>query len=403
MIAGIRSALSVMKIAAPLHLTVCFVAAGWFFLDCSNPAFGNSGPVSTSAVVVGEPLGLTKVVIESEKLVIDLRPIEQGKPATVSASYQLRNDFDPEVQSLAFAFGSNANANHEVRLNGQVVEGYFSESSIETFQSWWPPLVTPSLMAAEEDLPFRSRGWRSIKPLFFECTIPSGSSELVVHYQEHATIVFDRPTMYRQFAYLLSPAKNWSAFGTLNVELEVPEGWSVACVPEMVRQGETLKGSYSGLPADSISITLRPPVPFGYQVIERYRVPLLVLLGMVCVWVGARSLHQRTKASFGDHCTSPRGRRKLFISLVVIAILVGLCLQVGTWCVLDGINLLYPMPAADQLIQAGTGVGDGYLFLFHLLLSCVAGMIGFSLSGLLGLVIYYRSRRLGRDAGPVAS
>jgi hypothetical protein len=110
-----------------------------------------------------------------------------------------------------------------------------------------------------------------------------------------------RPTVYRQFAYVLAPARTWAGFGGLDVVVHLPEGWHAACTPPLRRQGDTLTGSFSDLPADALALTLQAPAGWAYQPLVSASLGLLILVGVggpvFCWWAGrakGRSLARST-------------------------------------------------------------------------------------------------------------
>ena len=95
-------------------------------------------------------------------------------------------------------------------MDGVAVSGKLADSDRDLPSAWWPPKTTPPLRG--DSRPLRFGGWSSIRPLLFDLTIPTGTSVLTVSYTEKVKIIFARPAMFRQFAYILAPAKSWSSF-----------------------------------------------------------------------------------------------------------------------------------------------------------------------------------------------
>ena len=110
-------------------------------------------------------------------------------------------------------------------MDGVAVSGKLADSD-KIYPLWWPPKTTPPLRGGSR--PLRFGGWSSIRPLVFDLTIPTGTSVLTVSYTEKVKIIFARPAMFRQFAYILAPAKSWSSFKDLNLSIRVPDGWEMA-------------------------------------------------------------------------------------------------------------------------------------------------------------------------------
>ena len=125
--------------------------------------------------------------------------------------------------------------------------------------SWQAPKYTPGIQGGQ-DVDYLSYSRTGVTPLAFTVVIPPGPRTLKVRYSaEAATHLNGRPTVYRQFAYVLAPARAWSEFGGLDVKIRLPENWRIACTPPLIREGDTLVGSFDDLPADAIALTVQAP------------------------------------------------------------------------------------------------------------------------------------------------
>ena len=97
----------------------------------------------------------------------------------------------------------------------------------------------------------------------------------------HVLVSADGPVRYWQLGYVLSPARQWASFGTLDVSVQLPSGWSFASSPGLARSGDEARGSFQGVPADSLGMTAQ----FPYTVAPAISLPLI---GIV-IALGARS------------------------------------------------------------------------------------------------------------------
>ena len=248
-------------------------------------ALGNAGPRDTSVKIAGEPTGIREVGILHESLTLDFRPFASGQAAHVEAVYSLRNEGPVQELQLLFAFGSPTQSGCQVTLDGKPITGEVRRGA-EMPSQWWPPKTTPSLPGDDSTMIYAG-AWASFDPLAFDVIVPSGESELRVRYDEHGKTTYARPAMYRQFAYILAPARSWDGFGGLDVTMYVPDGWAVACSPKLERDGPMFRRSFDEVPADAIGITLRPPVPRTYQVVSRMSFPLILgtaVIGLAACW-----------------------------------------------------------------------------------------------------------------------
>jgi hypothetical protein len=99
----------------------------------------------------------------------------------------------------------------------------------------------------------------------------------------------DNAPVWWQLAFVLSPARQWKGFGDLDVSVRVPSGWEVAVRPGLSRQGDVLSGHFNGIPADSIGVTTRMPLPPDWRGIAWNRGLLgVLLLSGIAGLVGAR-------------------------------------------------------------------------------------------------------------------
>lgn len=266
---------------------------------CPARAVSNVGPPWSGGQLVAEPVGVIDIAIIHEELTIDLRPLADNKQAHVQAIYQLQNDRDAKTLQLLFASGSSNDNNFRIWLDDQAIES----APLDDFQlpeSWNPPEKTPGLHGGTE-IEYVAGRHQQIRPVAFTVTVPSGRHQLKVTYTADAvTYRSATPTVYRQFAYVLAPARAWSSFGGLDVTIHVPENWDVATTPKLTVDANTLVGHFGSIPADAIAITLQAPVGQLYQPISYICLGLfwLVLVGgiLLCLRVGYSRGKQVTNA-----------------------------------------------------------------------------------------------------------
>ena len=344
----------------------------------------NAGPTSTSPWVVAEPPGIPDVRITRETLSIDLRPAQLGQAAIVEATYQLHNDGEERLLDLLFAFGSRENRHWSITLDDKPLEGVLTQGA-DLPTAWRPPSNTPGL---EGDSPLLyGPEWRTVEPLGFKLVVPRGRSVLKVHYQAEVSLNYARPAMYRQFAYILSPARSWASFGGLDLRIQVPGGWSVATTLDLEREGDLLQGSFDRIPADSIAVTMRPPIPASYQRLGMISQAVAVLLGVigwvVCwksgrVWAG-----ELVRSAVADASARYYQTIKLLGGAVVIGFLYGMVMTAATWWSVFGQDVVYPPASSEQELAQRTSLSFGYLSLFKMagvfllagILACLGGVI----------------------------
>ena len=237
----------------------------------------------------GEPVGITDVAIVREELVIDMRPvIVKYEPVKVMATYHLDNRGAEKQLDLLFATGSQTRR-FVVTFDGKPVASVLDPEAVMP-ESWRPPETTPLFdggtlrywLPREKALPTR-----------FKLVIPPGRHDLVISYEAEAVINTDGdPTVYQQFGYVLSPARSWAGFGGLDLTVYVPSGWDAAITPALEREGDTLRGTFTTVPADAVAITVQAPVVLYFVLLYASRALFaLVAIGGLVVLV------RRTRAS----------------------------------------------------------------------------------------------------------
>ncbi len=376
-----------MRLRADLiHLTVIMAA----MCGGAAPLWANAGPSSTSARVVAEPVGITDVRIARETLLIDLRPLVTGDAARVEAVYHLQNDGPAQPLDLLFAFGSRETSDYQVTLDDQPIEGVLQKAPLP--KEWMPPRTTPALSG--NGVITYADGWATVTPLSFSIVAPAGESVLAVRYRAAAKHTYARPAMYRQFAYILAPARAWAGFGSLDVTVDVPEDWSVDSSPGLQRDGGVMRGTFTDVPADAIALTLRPPVPAGYDGVKYGAWGLFAIVGLggmdLCRrWGRGKGLPgpDRSPADSAEVRDSRAGRlaRAAAVGLAY-GVLVFAAGMMAAW----GPDAVFPVSAAERELIERFRLSDGYAGLATnagiLLLSISAAAIG-------SVVTYAASRR----------
>ncbi|HIF31666.1 MAG: hypothetical protein ABGX22_26655 [Pirellulaceae bacterium] len=319
----------------------------------------NAGPTTTALTVVAEPVGIKDVRIAHETLTIDLRPVATGGMAKVKATYELRNDGGEQELDLLFAFGSLDNSDCVVTLNEKSIFGTLKKTPMP--KDWMPPAVTPGL-AGTVALSYGG-GWSSVIPLLFSIVLPSGPSKLTVSYRAGVKHTFARPAMFRQFAYMLAPARSWAGFGRLDLKIHTPRGWSVATTPKLQQVGALLKGTFDDVPADAIAVTLRPPVASSYQTVKNASRLFFVLIGISGAAVCWRAGGAKSGRDFLNFVRSAG----IGLAYGIVVFISGM---IATW----GPDQIFPMTAAERLLVDSLGLSDGY--------ATLAAMAGVLLSSL---------------------
>lgn len=234
---------------------------------------------------VGEPSGaLWQIEVLHEQLRLDLRPFEARQPAIVEATYRVRNSAGPAAVDLVFVAPGLTSGS--VALDGRVLPAQPVERLVLP-DEWSAPNATPGFDGRDMLYEVRTSAGAAAG-LAFQAVIPPGEHEVRVQYSV-------RPgenhwSVYRayQLGYVLAPARSWGGFGTLDLEVHVPSGWEVASTLPLQRTGDVLAARFQGIPADTLGLTVRHPVPANGDIEAGEWMPLagFYLAGIVAIGAG---------------------------------------------------------------------------------------------------------------------
>lgn len=360
------------------------------------PLSANVGPPSTGGQVAGEPVGIRHVRIVRESLAIDLRPVSQNEGAAVEATYRLHNDGPEQSLALRFASGSEGVTGFEVAFDSRSVP--VAPATGEPVPvSWKPPKLTPGFGGAPGVAysPGQYSGG-GVKSIGFTLAVPPGDHLLTVRYRATtATYHPGVPVVYRQFAYVLAPARSWDGFGGLDVTVHLPAGWEAAVDPELTRDGDTLRGSFPGLPADSLAITFRAPEGRWYQPLTTITQVLFGVVGfggLIVAWLaGLRRGHRAARAVVAGSPHVPR----------IWPWAVGVGLLWGAGVLVTGLLAVHgPDAALPEGQVGGYGYGKPIASIGVFLLAPNVAVLGFLVAYFTGTVtLRLNGESQARDSG----
>lgn len=247
--------------------------------------FANMANPYVAGDPVGEPAGdLKQVAITQEVLDIDLRPLEEDNRAVVTAMYQVRNDGPAKNVNLLFvpvALDSHQSGAAGVWLDGRSVSSRISMAQ-PLPASWQPPRTTPGLNGQPAMSYSIVHG--GDQGITFVLYLTPGPHQIRVRYLARASQVSgDSPVRYWQLGYVFAPARNWKSFDRLDVTVEVPSHWQLASSLPLQREGDVLRGTFHGVPADTLGLTAQAPIPSQPAVADP--VPLVFGIGLTAVAV----------------------------------------------------------------------------------------------------------------------
>jgi len=259
-------------------------------------ASANVGAPTTGGQLTGEPTGIRDIAISREDLVIDLRPLAVGGLVAVTATYHLDSRAAEQTLDLVFASGSGSPDEFRITLDGRPIASR-PKPGATLPESWRAPGSTPLPGGAGElDYPLRESGGA----IGFQLAVAPGPHDLTIAYTADAMRHHHRePTILRQFAYVLAPARTWASFGQLDVIVRLPAGWSAGVSPPLARDRDTLHAVFSGVPADAIALTVQ--APSGAYHLVRYALGALAAIvalgGGIAVFTRATARQRRRSAA----------------------------------------------------------------------------------------------------------
>jgi hypothetical protein len=316
----------------------CFWSAAVAALVWATAAHANIGPRWWGDVTT-EPWGLKDVAITSEKLTIDLRPLAAGQLVRVDVIYHLNNAGGSKTLDLLFVSGEEGVSEFEASLGDRRLECRpLSRDELRRHwdrfpKSWEPPTKLPGIEWPETYSRVKV-DWRThAVPMAFSLELPPGPSTLHVRYGARASGTDEsHPTVTWQFPYVLAPAREWGSFGELDVTALVPENWESRSTPDLKRDGETLTGHFTGLPADALVLSARAPVPSGLKLVVWIYVVLYGLAvvggGFLCWWCAT----WLGKFLAGRFRLTPTGRGGVAVQIVTVAITLPLLWPALIYC-----------------------------------------------------------------------
>lgn len=238
---------------------------------------------------VGEPAAaLAGVVVERERLEMDLRPLERRESAVVEAVYRLRNDGPARELELVFVADALADSGR-VTLDGRPVPVAESRADTALPARWLAPRSTPGI-GRDAPLPYEAGAYgEAAGTLRFRLPLKPGRHTVAVRYRARATEhSHSSPVVNWQLGYVMAPARRWADFGGMDLRVRVPAGWSAAAEPALRREGDVLTGSWDALPADALALTVRAPEPRSLGL--WLGLAALAAAGVaLCVWAGVRA------------------------------------------------------------------------------------------------------------------
>ena len=259
-----------------------------------GPALADSAPPFDPGDPVGVPSGAVQdVFIEHEDLSMDLTGLNPSNAndrpmAVILATYSLRNDGPAKGIDLVFVTASQEVSGVQVVLDGVAIPAKVGPLG-PVPPSWKAPTGTPNTQGGP-DLPYYIH---DAAALAFHIDLGAGRHNMATRYKAvpmvNSANALDAQPVWWQIAFVLSPARQWKGFGDLDVSVRVPSGWHAAVRPSLSRRVDTLAGHFDGIPADSIGVTTRMPVPPDWRGMAwNWGLLGVLLLGPILGLVGAR-------------------------------------------------------------------------------------------------------------------
>jgi hypothetical protein len=282
-------------------------------LCLASAARANMGPEWYGVFGTTAQGGVKEIDIRRETLTLDLRPLVDREPVHVEATYEVYNPGPGRTLHLVFVAGSESVNDFEVRLGGKllssvVLSGDEVKWRWETMPANWKTereAGLPAIGGGRAYAPFHRPGV-GLTLIAFQCHVPTGASTIQARYRARAVGTTEGyPTTTWQVLYILAPAREWKSFGQLEVTVRLPANWECLSTTKLERDGDVLRGSFDGIPSDSLIVGARVPVGpwFGWMVGLYILVYILAVLGGggVCWffggWLGCRFARLRSQGA----------------------------------------------------------------------------------------------------------
>lgn len=259
-------------------LTFIFILT---FISPSLYANGAFYSYSESGELITEPFVKRHCQILHENLSIDLRPIQWGSYALVTAQYDIFLDRAADSLLFVFVAASKVSDRVVIELNGLPVAITKVDSNQNLPDLKIPVVTTPW---GEPD--------RGPEPEYFKedyvfckMSIPQGKHKLVIRYKSRATKTFlyhtQSKTKIHTLSYALYPAKNWRSFGALVLEVKYPLGWEIRSNIDLFNEDHRLIGNFRNIPDDFLHLHIRyPEVRAGFY-LTAYEIIVIALLVLI--------------------------------------------------------------------------------------------------------------------------
>jgi hypothetical protein len=214
------------------------------------------------ASALGEPTGTFEgLTVLSERLLLDLRPLGVGREhVVVESEYRIANAGGRRSLTLTFPTAGG-------RLRDDVQGGaWLDETRLPLAPApltpvpadWIVPALTPGLGGAAP-VPLALSAWG--KDLMTATVdVPAGEHVLRLRHGARPAADHSRTPALWQLAYVLAPARRWSGFRLLEVEVLLPAGWNVAADPPLARAPAGLRGTFAVVPSDALALTAQGPI-----------------------------------------------------------------------------------------------------------------------------------------------
>jgi hypothetical protein len=348
------------------------LALSWLALVCAPAvARANMSAPWHEGELAAEPSGeLAQLEVISEQLAIDLRSLaDDAGGVPVSVRYEVRNRGDAVTRALVFVTPGIARG--EVLLDGKPVPG--AEARTETLPEVWRDMRTPGIDGG--DLQYEVTA--EARVLAFSLALAAGAQHVIEIRYGLVPGWYDTGDLYRshQIAYLLAPARQWGGFGTLDVRVQLPEGWEAATQPALQREGDVLVGRFLGVPADMLAVTTRHPAELTWGW-------LLVITGLVIGLVVGVTLVRRL------------GRLAVTWHLA-LALLAGLAASLAATAALFVVPMLGIL--LWQALLDEVQLASHYFYDLNMAMFLLGPAVGVIYVGI-GLVLFLRARRQARLA-----
>jgi hypothetical protein len=276
----------------------------FLFANISERPKPNSGNIiGTSA--------MRNISVLHEDLSINISDVVNNGLVHVNAIYKINCLKGIHLLDLVFVANNLTESRYRVNIDGEFTNGQLLP--FDTIpHSWLPP---DSILWNNKLIPYKYTYEGLIS--FRIDSLSVGEHTLEVSYDAEASSWFESEDLaqFRTLVYILRPSDTWENFGSININIFIPESWDFSSNLTFDRHDpHALHGYWKKLPADFLSIAIHKPTTKANIISLLFQVISWTILVILLIWwlskVAKSTIAKKSKRIIHvTHC--------FFISLII--------------------------------------------------------------------------------------